>query len=267
MRNDDSNDAIPQGVYVFESGLQSAHVKRRAAMLTVFCEGVSAELLSHNTEQAMAKVQALIEFNLNVPESVVRKPIETRLKFFEAYWDSDHQRFGDCSETSTAGWSQWLSCKLTGTEPATVASDWEQLTDSAAVLNELEEWAVLGIDETVGVATTDTTTGPAPGSTNISAIAPSASPSPDEPQFVMVYSAMHGYKIPMRVETEDDSSSAFYLKILGDLREESGSVAAAAAKAERAARKVLKPVPIEPDDPFVSCECSLWNFTAPPLLF
>lgn len=239
---------------MFEAGLQSAHYKRRAALLSTLNELAAIEAAGGHSEISIAHWQAVLEFALNAPSSVAPKPLPTRLKFFEAYWESDHPRIGDCDIVTGSGWSQWLQQKLAGVDSdAPQPSDWEPLQSRAAVKSsEGEVWGVLGVDETLGAV--DEPEAPLSLYDALGGSSSSTETSADGSRIEMVYSALHGYRIPMRVgPTDDETTSAFYLKILGELREENGTAAAEAAKADKAARKTLKPAKIGPDDPFVEC--------------
>ena len=57
-------------------------------------------------------LQALLEFNVDVPQQASGKSPAVVLKFFEAYWDSGWRR---CGDTRQCGWQQWMHAKLTGT--------------------------------------------------------------------------------------------------------------------------------------------------------
>ncbi|MDR3737524.1 MAG: hypothetical protein P4L40_00755 [Terracidiphilus sp.] len=242
-------------MYVFEAGLQSAHFQRRAAMLAVFAACGTLEACGGNSEQCIARWQALLEFNTNTPDTIAKKPLDTRLKFFEAFWESDAPRVGD---VEGGGWSVWLAQKMSGQEAADhVTSSWEAVPDVFLALpTEPQVWGVLGTDETA-VAPEDTpAVVGAPGSVSVAAASDSAPVVDTDTRVEMVYSALHGYRIPMRVEVEGEegtTTSGYYKRILGELREENGSDAAALAKAQKAAAKILKPSPLSPDDPLVMC--------------
>jgi hypothetical protein len=235
---------------VFESGLLSASFRRKSAMLAVIDSCSHLLAAGGLAEHQIALWQALLEFNVNPPPAISKEAVTTRLRYFEAFWESDYQRIGDAGSGCSCGWATWLQLKLNGEEcdPAS----FPDLASCAPIPSERDVWGALGVDETIGYFAN------AP-STESSPLAPgqpvASSGSVGEERIEMVYSALHGYRIPMRVSNDDtaESTSTIYEKILGELREESGSAASAAAKAERLAQKTLAPARIPDLDPLLTC--------------
>lgn len=233
------------------------------AMLDVFEEAVDVHLAAGFTERATAQWQALLEFVLDTPPAVADKPLVTRLKFFEAFWNSDYARIGD-AETHT-GWSTWLVLKMSGEDGRdqgdTVAADgWP----GAAMPSEPAVWGALGEPEPTlavchggGDEATSAGAGAGAGTgAGAGAATEPPSPPPTSRQMRMVYSSVHGHRIPLPVDDAgdgvDDGSTQLYQKILGELRDEGNAEARAAAKAARAAARTLKAQHVPEDDVLVT---------------
>lgn len=242
---------------MFESGLLSASFRRKQAMLAVV-ESYSRLLAAGGlSQQQITLWQALLEFNVDTPIAVAREPVATRLRYFEAFWESDYQRIGDVGKDVSCGWGTWLHQKLSGQDIDPVP--FSGSTSSVKIPSERDVWGTLGVDETIGYFASLATPTECHASDSTTAIGPQKDASVD--RIEMVYSALHGYRIPMKISADDsaESTSSLYERILGELREESGTAAAAEAKAARLAQKVLQPSQIPESDPLITCELYLVN--------
>ncbi|XP_013400214.1 protein NRDE2 homolog [Lingula anatina] len=85
-------------------------------------------------EKAIASFQALIEFNLCCPESLMALPQKDRLDVFEAFWDSGMPRFG---ETGAIGWANCVKEKPVHCSPMRYKSEEDNALEDAVMEKQL----------------------------------------------------------------------------------------------------------------------------------
>lgn len=94
---------ILQKISINRGDLESS-IKAETSIVEFFRRLCLFEAQSGYMERAVALYQAIIEFNCEYPSNV--EEFDSRLKVFEAFWDSEAPRIG---EESSKGWSIWCN--------------------------------------------------------------------------------------------------------------------------------------------------------------
>eukprot|EP00898_Chlorokybus_atmophyticus_P000447 jgi/Chlat1/1402/Chrsp12S01975 len=81
----------------------SSIAEAETALLDVICDSCRFEWQSGHSEVAIARFQALIEYNVFAPQITTAEV--NKLKLFQEFWDSEAPR---CGDQSAQGWALWL---------------------------------------------------------------------------------------------------------------------------------------------------------------
>jgi len=206
-------------------------------------QGIMALLVTYSeferglgySERALATLQAAFEYHCSVPPvaAVQDKPESVQLKFFQAFWDSEHPRVGDALES---GWTHWLQQKAPQLFATKSKSSPPQGWIDISRITETSQQCLLKWWRTTKFEHIGTMTGSSnakASSTPMCERAPAEAPSPSahtssskhtgststhpQPPSIetrMVYSSVHGFRIPMPSATTQKTD---YMRILKEL--------------------------------------------------
>ncbi|ETW03057.1 hypothetical protein, variant [Aphanomyces invadans] len=205
--------------------LQASTADVSATLLLFFTLLCTLEAKSGYTERAVGLMQALMEFNCNMPSSLCSTHVEfdQRKKDFQVFWDQDLPRFGEAGHVAWASWQN--QSELKSTVPTVDPSYASQLLPSMhsymTMLETHVEDEVAAMQPPLHLKEVDPARHRGPDDKASDTLNPQGhgvhhheSHDTREEGDEYVWSNLHGYRIPI----QDAQDTAEYERILHELK-------------------------------------------------